>query len=85
MMVRSLTWISDKMLDANRERWSGVASSHAATRSVIRVENCLTLALVVILPDMAPPVETLPTSRAAVTSPPSASLPPRAKGGERKS
>ena len=43
MMARSLTWISDKMLDANRERWSGVASSHAATRSVIRAENCLTL------------------------------------------
>ena len=53
-----------------------MASSHAATRSVIRAENCLTLgtawlslelrqfgldgrplALVVILPDVAPPVE----------------------------
>ena len=43
MMVPSLTRISDKMLDANRERWSGVASSHAATRSVIRAENCLTI------------------------------------------
>jgi len=31
------------MLDANRERWAGMASSDAATRSVIRAENCLTL------------------------------------------
>ena len=33
MMVRSLTCTYDTMLDANRERWSAVASSNAATRA----------------------------------------------------
>src|SRR5260370_15476142 len=73
-MVRSWTWISDKMLHANRERWSGVASSQRrpgdsggdwpdARHGWLSLElrqlglDGRALALVFILPDVAPLVE----------------------------